>query len=538
MSDQIILYPKITDAGRNAAINADNLGVKVKLAYVGFGTGQYNPTGSEVALFNELARVPATGAMKPAPNQLRLTGAWQDNVIDSEIGEIGFFTDDGVLFAVWSRASGGPLGYKTAGVDFVIFTDLAFDGIPEGSIEVIVNPDANDALSALAQHEVAGNPHSQYLRVDRAVDDQSLRFSVAAGTANEITLDLPPEVIFAGPQLGQEINFVAGITNTGPVTVSVNSSSAVPVTKVGSVPLYAGDIRAGAVYTLIHDGTNYQLSGGVGGGDSGSSVVIADRYEFDAAEGQDVFPLTYTGDPTVYVNGRFLAPSEFEATDGLSIVLEEPLTAGDKLVVMDFHEVAIADVWTRAQADARYMQHGDAFTKTESDARYQQISLLPDDNDVGMISYFARSTAPNGYLKANGALVSRTTYADLFSVIGVTYGAGDGSTTFRLPDLRAEFIRGWDDGRGVDSGRVLGSTQAQQVGKHKHVVAWGTHLTSAFGQTLNRWRFGSGEEDSDNYWHYTNDGTNYDGAVNAPGVIGDENRPRNIAMLACIRYRP
>ncbi|WP_197369874.1 phage tail protein, partial [Ralstonia pseudosolanacearum] len=65
---------------------------------------------------------------------------------------------------------------------------------------------------------------------------------------------------------------------------------------------------------------------------------------------------------------------------------------------------------------------------------------------AGLIGYFARSTAPSGWLKANGAAVSRTTYAALYAEIGTTFGAGDGAATFNLPDLRGEFLRGWDDG--------------------------------------------------------------------------------------------
>lgn len=75
---------------------------------------------------------------------------------------------------------------------------------------------------------------------------------------------------------------------------------------------------------------------------------------------------------------------------------------------------------------------------------------------------------PTGWLVANGQAVSRVTYAALFAAIGTTYGAGDGSTTFGIPDLRGEFLRGWDDGRGVDSGRALGSAQAQALQLHGH----------------------------------------------------------------------
>ena len=78
----------------------------------------------------------------------------------------------------------------------------------------------------------------------------------------------------------------------------------------------------------------------------------------------------------------------------------------------------------------------------------------------GSVAWYAANSAPAGYLKANGANVNRTTYAALFTAIGTTFGVGDGSTTFTLPDLRGEFARGWDDGRGIDSGRAFGSAQS------------------------------------------------------------------------------
>lgn len=70
---------------------------------------------------------------------------------------------------------------------------------------------------------------------------------------------------------------------------------------------------------------------------------------------------------------------------------------------------------------------------------------------------------PAGWLIENGATISRTTYATLFAVIGTTYGAGDGATTFNLPDRRGKFVRGLDIGRGMDAGRVLGSDQADAM---------------------------------------------------------------------------
>lgn len=89
---------------------------------------------------------------------------------------------------------------------------------------------------------------------------------------------------------------------------------------------------------------------------------------------------------------------------------------------------------------------------------------------AGQIAFFAGSTPPPGWLKANGAAISRTTYLRLFARIGTTYGVGDGTSTFNLPDARGEFLRAWDDGRALDNGRALGSVQAGMILSHGHTV--------------------------------------------------------------------
>ena len=67
-------------------------------------------------------------------------------------------------------------------------------------------------------------------------------------------------------------------------------------------------------------------------------------------------------------------------------------------------------------------------------------ALQGSDVPAGAIAWFAADSIPDGYLKANGANVSRTTYAALFTDLGTAYGAGDGSTTFTLPDYRGGSI--------------------------------------------------------------------------------------------------
>lgn len=153
------------------------------------------------------------------------------------------------------------------------------------------------------------------------------------------------------------------------------------------------------------------------------------------------------------------------------------------------------------------------------------MSQLP-----GEVCYFAMSTAPSGFLKANGAAVSRTTYAALFAAIGTTFGPGDGSTTFNLPDLRGEFLRGWDDSRGIDGGRALGSAQLDAFQGHFHDGATGSGgYNQKASSSMTSPVTGGGVDTRINGW---NPQTGQNGAVR----YGDETRPRNIALLACIKY--
>lgn len=97
----------------------------------------------------------------------------------------------------------------------------------------------------------------------------------------------------------------------------------------------------------------------------------------------------------------------------------------------------------------------------------------------GAIMSYGGANAPTGWLLCDGAAVSRTVYANLFSAIGTSFGAGDGSTTFNLPDMRGRFVR-YDDNMGNhgitgvtgsgaasrDTGRTHGSAQAQTTAKN------------------------------------------------------------------------
>lgn len=138
-------------------------------------------------------------------------------------------------------------------------------------------------------------------------------------------------------------------------------------------------------------------------------------------------------------------------------------------------------------------------------------SLIAASSPAGMVSAYAGATAPAGFLFCQGQAVSRATYARLFAAIGTTYGTGNGSTTFNLPDLRGEFIRGFDAGRGIDSGRVLGSSQTHLTASHTHTASSATAGSHTHGVST---------DSAGNHTH--NGNTTSNGAFNHTGYVAGE----------------
>ncbi|KYC51949.1 MAG: Phage Tail Collar Domain protein [Candidatus Methanofastidiosum methylothiophilum] len=137
---------------------------------------------------------------------------------------------------------------------------------------------------------------------------------------------------------------------------------------------------------------------------------------------------------------------------------------------------------------------------------------------------------PDGFLECNGQAVSRATYSNLFKVLGVTFGNGNGSTTFNVPDTRGFFLRGWNHGASVDpdaasrtnrgdgtTGDNVGTKQADELKTHTHKVVTAAHSAS--------------------------DGSHVEGTPSTAGIGfqntnatgGNETRPKNIYMMFIIK---
>lgn len=141
--------------------------------------------------------------------------------------------------------------------------------------------------------------------------------------------------------------------------------------------------------------------------------------------------------------------------------------------------------------------------------------------EVGQLGEFY--VLPEGWLKENGAVLLIADYPELHEQIGTMFG-GDGITTFALNDARADFRRGWDDGRGIDAGRVLGSGQAVQTNNLAIINQSSTDktirtITVPEDGTVSNWGAGGTSSSSMNFQNR-----------------GVETRPRNVAVIFAIKY--
>lgn len=151
---------------------------------------------------------------------------------------------------------------------------------------------------------------------------------------------------------------------------------------------------------------------------------------------------------------------------------------------------------------------------------------------IGSMFQWLTGTAPTGYLLCQGQAISRTTYTLLYGVIGTTYGVGDNSTTFNIPDLRGYFVRGLDTTQGVDpdySGKALGDIQSDGVVAHVHRIQTDDYGDSDLSAFVGR---GSATlEDSSNVVKSSGP---YN-SVNSSYIGEAETRPKNIALNYIIK---
>jgi microcystin-dependent protein len=323
----------------------------------------------------------------------------------------------------------------------------------------------------------------------------------------------------------------------------------------------------------VYDGSAFKNIGDVGednlglllrSGGTMTGVILADD-----ASGASTPAIAFDGDPDT---GIFRKGAN---TLGLSTAgTERAFIDSNGLTVQARGDLRLADSdssnWVALQA-ASAIGSNVTFTLPSADGSDGQM-LQTDGSGVlsfttvqgvpsGAVFCLAVSSVPADYLECNGAAVSRSTYAALFAVIATTYGAGNGSTTFNLPDLRGEFVRGWDHGRGVDSGRSIANSQGSQYTQHNHaagsldvanksLTGSATKIAESFthGATSGIFSKGSSQNDDLTPRHVDtsltgtlNINASHDHSISGNtgnrGGTGNssETRPRNIAMMYIIK---
>ena len=225
----------------------------------------------------------------------------------------------------------------------------------------------------------------------------------------------------------------------------------------------------------------------------------------------DTIEVDTTGSFELSVNGQRVAMaselpdwSQFAQTDGSNADAEAyQALVGMPEVKNDISELSVSTAKT----------DGSNITVEE----WRILLGIKDGVTAGTVAYYCAESPPDGWLVANGAEINRTDYSDLFTVIGTTFGEGDGTTTFNMPDLRGVFLRGVDNGRGIDTDRTLGSYQADDNKSHNHAMRI-IALSGSSPYGLARYAGSS----------------NFNLDTTTSGE--KEARPKNVALLPCIKY--
>jgi microcystin-dependent protein len=432
----------ITDAGRAAIAQVGGAIGPVTLTKIAIGSAGYTPTASRTSLQAEIKRLDPSGSSVPVPGTIHLTT--QDDSADSySVKEIGLYTNNNVLFAVYSQT--GVILTKGSTASALFAMDFVMTNVPPGSVTV------GDAGFSYAQ-------------------------------ANETRLGVLAIATTAEAQAGTVDNKIITPRKLAEVT--------------------ATETRRGV-------------------------IALATTAEAQA-----------------------LAPDDTKALSVARLV-DRTATTG---------RVGVVALATNAQT-----QTGTDATRAVTPASLASAASL--FVPPGAVLPFAMAVTPSGWLAANGAAVSRTLYPALFAAIGTLYGVGDGNSTFNLPDLRGYFVRGSGTNSDGTASGTFGQKQADDFESHTHTGstgAGGDHTHTASTNTAGNHSHGysapnSYQQDTTNspangkratsnanlntsaagdHSHTVTIGAagNHSHTVTIGAEGGTETRPKNIALLYCIKF--
>jgi len=238
-------------------------------------------------------------------------------------------------------------------------------------------------------------------------------------------------------------------------------------------------------------------------------------------------------------SNKFRPPVEIRET-GYDYLQKPPAEEFNWIINNLAQWVAYLDDYTRSQADAGASSKSQAEAGIDNQTWMSPLRVLQSIQanavPTGTIQFFAGQTAPSGWKVCNGETLLIDTYADLYAVIGHTHGGG-GTTTFMLPDLRDDFVRGSDGlSRPVgtrESDAFKGHSHTGTTdgdGAHTHTVKEGSRIQGSAGLT-------SGDDYTHNaaYLQTTSSAGFHAHTFTTNDTGGSETRPRNVALLPIIK---
>jgi len=408
------------------------------------------------------------------------------------------------------------------------FAVLELGGSPTGTNTITISPNTIDRVYLVKNGSGQDALFTQGSGGNVTVPNgrSAIIFCDGAGATAKVT-ELTEDFLRGANNLSDVADAPTALTNLG------ITATAAEINVLDGATLDISAVTATAAEVNVLDGITATTA----------ELNILDGVTATAAEINVLDGITATTAELNILDGVTATAAEVNVLDGITATTAE-LNILDG-VTATAAEINILDGVTATTAELNTL---DGITATTAElnttdgvtspiqAQLDALDTLITDRGVpaGAVQAFARNTAPTSWLKADGAAVSRTTYATLFAAIGTTFGAGDGSTTFNLPDLRGEFLRGWDDGRGVDSGRIFGSAQGDAIRNITGVITDirvrlnGIFTASGAFSGVTGATSGDANAGSAPTADFT-----FDASQQVP--TAGENRPRNMALLYCIK---
>lgn len=450
----------ITDAGYAALVNAELLGTDaIQIAEVGLTPDSFLAAASLTALPGEARRLTTIAGEPTGEHTINLVIRDDDEDIYSVRG-FGLFLADGILFATYS--SDDLIVEKSGLASILITVDLAFGDIDTALIEF------GDMSWT--------NPQATTTR--KGVSELATSAEAITGTDEERTIT--PAALKAA--------LLALVDGTVQPGLDLKADKVRTITGAGLVS-GGGDLTANRTLTVTECSAAEALAG-----------VAADKV---------VTPRRLKAAIDALIGG---APGALDTLDELAAALADDASFAATMTTQLGLKASIAYVDAQLALKSTIV-----YVDTQLAAARTQI-LTERAGTFVWVGYDSAGLDPATMVLANGGLANRVTDARLFAKFGTTFGVGDGATTFGLPEVRGEFFRALDIGRGIDVDRVLGSAQADDFKSHTHSVAPPAATDdTASGQTST----GTGGVETINPY-------------NTGSAGGAETRPRNVAFPVAI----